>query len=592
MRMPFGRKLNLFVALSVLVIGAAAGGVGRALLARGLSDELKQSVQQTNALVAARVQDDLKDLAERALFFAPFGVQDPAGASSQKFFTGHEELLGLSVIHISKGAVLFRWTRPDRDPGHLTTQAFDNLDIRQPVDLNRIAQGGTSLSFGVAKDQAPFMRLGVPYGEKGPNGFEFAVVVEARPQKILAIFSEIHQFLSFLVGPSGRLVAMSQTGHFSQDEDLSKLPLLNVALTSGHSRGYVEYSETPGGPVFMASYQRILMGPTALWVFTQNSQEQIGPALRSYSKKIILFTFVLISLAWAWTHWSCWRYVGAPIKDLREQLDDIRVQKGAERLVRPLSNDTEYEIRQMADLLEAIYTDQGLQRSRPKEPEPEPDMDLEGRENNPSSAFAKFKDPALRARLEAGEIPIQGERLNTFFLAAHLQGIEKIVPVAHAEKLLRELNEFNRATADAIEGQGGVIDRMSGNTVLAFWGLPEPQATDPEQIMTACLKIRKAATRLNKTLEGAGWPKATLSMGLHYGPVVAGQIGSPNRSEYSAVGEAVEYAERIQSFADQFGTDLLITAAAADRIPSHYSRERVTAGDDQTPELFELALAA
>ena len=78
-------------------------------------------------------------------------------------------------------------------------------------------------------------------------------------------------------------------------------------------------------------------------------------------------------------------------------------------------------------------------------------------------------------------------------------------------------------------------------------------------------------------------------MGLHYGSLAVGEVGVAGRTEYSAVGEGLEVAGRIHHFADQFGTDFVITGAAAARAGKAFTTEQLTAGDEDTPDLYELA---
>jgi adenylate cyclase len=133
---------------------------------------------------------------------------------------------------------------------------------------------------------------------------------------------------------------------------------------------------------------------------------------------------------------------------------------------------------------------------------------------------------------------------------------------------------------------------MHGGSVVAIWGIPSPEAErtqdDADHALSTALEVRKFAKTLNDALKKNRLPEVTLAIGIHCGTVVAGQIGTDERKEYTAFGEALEIAARIQGFTEQFGTDILITGKTMALVPAWYSTEKVAEGDDNTPELYEL----
>lgn len=111
---------------------------------------------------------------------------------------------------------------------------------------------------------------------------------------------------------------------------------------------------------------------------------------------------------------------------------------------------------------------------------------------------------------------------------------------------------------------------------------------DADHALEACLEIRKVSKLLNESLRKARLPEVSLGVGMHYGPVVTGQVGTEDRLEYTVIGEALELASKIQTYTDQLGTDLLITSAVAERAPKWYSTEQVASGDENAPEMHEV----
>jgi adenylate cyclase len=209
-----------------------------------------------------------------------------------------------------------------------------------------------------------------------------------------------------------------------------------------------------------------------------------------------------------------------------------------------------------------------------------------------SPAFDKFADAKLRHAFEKGQIKQSGERLQAAVLHAHLHGVDRLSTHVEPEKLLRLLNEFHQAAVKAVEAHHGVVDHMHGGSIVAFWGVPKAQARDVQLAIEASEEIREAADAFVQAIGSIGGETpCRLGMGMHHGALAVGQMGSSGRMEYSAVGEAVEIASRIHQFADQFGTDFVMTGAAAARAGKAIALEQLTAGDESTPDLYELAQA-
>ncbi len=105
------------------------------------------------------------------------------------------------------------------------------------------------------------------------------------------------------------------------------------------------------------------------------------------------------------------------------------------------------------------------------------------------------------------------------------------------------LNDHFADVGACIEAEGGTIDKYIGDSVMAFWGAPEEQPDHAARACRAALAIRRAVEADNKNRAGA--PLA-LRIGLHTGPVIVGNIGAPQRINYTIVGDAVNIANRLE----------------------------------------------
>ena len=115
-----------------------------------------------------------------------------------------------------------------------------------------------------------------------------------------------------------------------------------------------------------------------------------------------------------------------------------------------------------------------------------------------------------------------------------------------AEETADFLNHHFAGLSQCIEAENGTIDKFIGDSIMAFWGVPEAQ---PDHAMRACraaLAIRRVAAEQNSELRERGLPPIRLRVGIHTGEVIVGNIGAPGRINYTIVGDTVNTANRLE----------------------------------------------
>lgn len=115
-----------------------------------------------------------------------------------------------------------------------------------------------------------------------------------------------------------------------------------------------------------------------------------------------------------------------------------------------------------------------------------------------------------------------------------------------AEETAALLNAHFAEMGACIEAQGGTIDKYIGDAVMAFWGAPEAQPDHAARACQAALAIRAAVEAGNKRSEGSGKTALFLRIGVHTGPAIVGNIGAPQRMNYTIVGDSVNISHRLE----------------------------------------------
>ena len=146
------------------------------------------------------------------------------------------------------------------------------------------------------------------------------------------------------------------------------------------------------------------------------------------------------------------------------------------------------------------------------------------------------------------------ERLMVTVLFTDLTGFTAVSEKHTPEALLDWLNEYMDAMAREVSRHGGVIRQYAGDAIVAIFGIPVPRQTEAEidqdarNAVHCALAMETALRELNRRWRSESRPTTGMRVGIFTGPVVAGTLGSAERSEYVVVGDTVNTASRLESF--------------------------------------------
>lgn len=154
-------------------------------------------------------------------------------------------------------------------------------------------------------------------------------------------------------------------------------------------------------------------------------------------------------------------------------------------------------------------------------------------------------------------------------LFADIRGFTAISEKENPEKVVGLLNKFFSAMTEIIFDNGGTLDKYIGDGLMALFGAPTATEEDALNAVKAAVTMQKKLATVNPELRAEGLPQISMGIGLHTGEATIGYIGSDRRSEYTAIGDTVNLASRLQSNAE--GGQILMSdatsEACANRIP-------------------------
>src|SRR5687768_15277202 len=149
-----------------------------------------------------------------------------------------------------------------------------------------------------------------------------------------------------------------------------------------------------------------------------------------------------------------------------------------------------------------------------------------------------------------------------------LGGFTRISEHAAPEKIVDLLNRYFSAMTDIIFAHGGTLDKYLGDGLMALFGAPTTTPKDAANALAAAVAMQRRMISINAELREEGFQDIGIGIGLHTGDVTVGYIGSDRRSEYTAIGDAVNTASRLESNAK--GGQILVSEATAKAARSRY----------------------
>lgn len=175
--------------------------------------------------------------------------------------------------------------------------------------------------------------------------------------------------------------------------------------------------------------------------------------------------------------------------------------------------------------------------------------------------FSKFVPKAVVSKLiESGSgAQIGGKKSHITLMFTDIMGFTSISEKLSSEKLIKHLSDYLNELTVIIQDQQGTIDKYIGDAIMCFWGAPLPDEDHPINACRAALQCKIRLTELNKIWELDGKPPLYTRFGIHTGDAIVGNVGSKDRLNYSAFGDSVNLASRLEGINKYYGTSIAIS---------------------------------
>ncbi|MBN2651237.1 MAG: HAMP domain-containing protein [Spirochaetales bacterium] len=182
------------------------------------------------------------------------------------------------------------------------------------------------------------------------------------------------------------------------------------------------------------------------------------------------------------------------------------------------------------------------------------------------SAFGKFVNKNIADLASKGEIKLGGEIKKASIFFSDIRSFTAISEKLAPDEVVEFLNDYMTRMVACVNQSKGVVDKYIGDAIMAVWGTPISSGNDAENAVNGVLMMRQALLEFNENRGGDKKPIIKIGCGINTGNVLAGQIGSSEKMEYTVIGDAVNLASRIEALNKPMGTDILISQATADEV--------------------------
>lgn len=183
------------------------------------------------------------------------------------------------------------------------------------------------------------------------------------------------------------------------------------------------------------------------------------------------------------------------------------------------------------------------------------------------SALGKYlpADVAAQIMRDPDQLSLHGERRNIFCIFTDLQGFTKLSHATTPETVARLLNAYLDRLSDVVLDHGGTIDKFVGDAIVAFWGAPLSRPDDGRQAAAAAIAMYEAGEKFRVDLAEGVPPLGMTRVGLHVGDAIVGNFGGEGRIQYTALGDSMNTASRLESANKDLLTGILFSSEAAAR---------------------------
>ena len=550
-RVTFPISAKLVIIISILTILSLGGITLLVTWFQGQDVQLtaEENNRAVNAQAASAAEKELASL--RANSFLLFDILNTAGSSgvftkqiAAFYFERNPSVAAVLLTDSRREDGLERkllstpfFTSNESDPALVDTFLAQTTDIIRQAEEGVMHVANASPVFNM-----PMLVLFYPYTEKGLNQ-SLAVFFSA--EKLSDSFGTGTMQTTCLVNDNGDVLVHPDFNLVKSGANWSSFSLFDQMRKNGDTNRQVLVTDETGKKIF-GSYRCLSFG--GLSVITLADADLLLEPVEETTRRNIYLSIIVLFFAVMFV-WFFSKSISKPVKILARAAGQI--EKGHYEL------DLQSKRRDELGLLTTSFVQMGkglAERERLKD------------------SFGRFINKEIAELAMKGKLTLGGETKNTTVFFSDIRSFTAISEKLEPAEVVDFLNEYMTAMVDCVNITHGVVDKFIGDAIMAVWGAPTSAGSPQEDALNcirAALRMRASLIVFNRGRGGDKKPIIRIGCGINSGPVVAGQIGSQQRMEYTVIGDAVNLASRTEALNKPMGTDILITEYTYDLVKDY-----------------------
>ncbi|MBM9590320.1 HAMP domain-containing protein [Leptospira sp. 201903075] len=543
LQFPIRYKLLLITSIVLLVSMSGIIFLASYFFRKDSEVRVKENNIKINEILSLKVKSDLHSMKQDVHITASAILRNPnsANAIAKELFDEDQNFLLIGAYDVSLNPKF-----EALNDEFLQKYDYQKAEVKgllrtiQPK-LKKAFSGTTVIWNASPHFRHPILCLSFPLSESKDTHTILVTLVKL--DSLLDAFQTSGPVETFLVSEDGSVLAHPDAKVVLSGINLNDLPIVERMKKSTVDNGQFRY-EAKDGVSYLGSFKKLGLG--GVGVISQVREAKIFEEVNNIQKRNVYILIVSLALSFIVVYIFA-KSLSTPILKLVDASEEIR--RGNYHI--ELHATTHDEI----GTLTKSFVSMG--------------RGLEEREKLKDS-FGRFVNQDIAELAAKGKLSIGGQRKYCTIFFSDIRSFTAISEKLQPEEVVEFLNQYMTEMVKCVQDTGGTVDKFIGDAIMATWGALRDSKQHAKSSVEAALRMREKLIEFNEGRGSVKKPIIQIGCGINTGYVIAGQIGSANKMEYTVIGDSVNLASRVESLNKETQTDILITETTYQEIKSDY----------------------